>query len=191
MTASTSAPVLSRSEVARLLALCACYDQRTVGEADVAAWHTALAGTTFAECETAIHAHVRISRDRVQPFDILDRVRAARRAATDRRALLPTGLVDRAAANAARERGMAAVYAVMGWAPGTDRETALAVACPVPWCAAAPGVPCHRPTRRTNAAEQRDPRTRMHPSRLDAAHDEDVESGSADQAADELVGGGT
>ncbi|MPZ84024.1 MAG: hypothetical protein GEV28_27970 [Actinophytocola sp.] len=184
---STNAPMMTRSEVTRLLALCACYDQRTVGEADVAAWHTALAGATFAECETAIHAHVRTSRDRVQPFDILGRVRVARREAADRRAVLPTGLTDRAAADAARERGMAAVYAVMGWTHDNDRETALSVACPVPWCAAAPGVPCRRSVRRGGASEPRDPRTRVHPSRLDSARDH---TDQAEQVDGEQVGGG-
>jgi hypothetical protein len=31
--------LISKSETAKLLALCAAFDQRTVGEADVEAWH--------------------------------------------------------------------------------------------------------------------------------------------------------
>ena len=135
---------LDRSEVARLLGLAASFDQRTVGQADVAAWQAALTGVTFGECEAAIIEHAKVSRDRVWPADILVRIRDAQRRRAERLTAIPTGATNRAQATAAARRGMAAIYARMGWADHGERASAMTVSCPVARCWAPVGRPCRR-----------------------------------------------
>jgi hypothetical protein len=48
---------MTPSEVATLLAKCAAYDRRTIGEADVAAWHDALHDVSFADASAAVTEH--------------------------------------------------------------------------------------------------------------------------------------
>ena len=61
---------MNRADAARLLALAAAYDCRTVGETDVAAWHLALDGLDPERCKAAIVRHYRESTDRVMPAHI-------------------------------------------------------------------------------------------------------------------------
>ncbi|MCK2237725.1 MULTISPECIES: hypothetical protein [unclassified Crossiella] len=161
------------SEAARLLALAAAYDQRTVGEADVLAWRTALCGTSFAECESAILAHVRRETVRVTPAHILDRVQADRRMRADRRAALPTG-ADRATAAEAAQRGLALIREQMGWpAPSTAQLTALERPCPHPGCQAVATVLCRRVgSLRLARVLGRAGAVRLHPSRFNTTRQE-------------------
>jgi hypothetical protein len=135
---------LDRSEIARLLGMAASFDQRTVGQADVAAWQAALTGVTYGECEAAILAHAKASRERVTPADILVRIRDTQRRRTERLTAIPTGTTNRAQATAASKRGMAHVYAQMGWTYNAQRAAAMSVSCPVARCWAPVGRPCRK-----------------------------------------------
>jgi hypothetical protein len=70
---------MTRSEAATLLAFCAAYDQRTVGQADVAAWFLALQRYPLGLARDAVTAHYRERRDRIMPADITAHIRAQRR----------------------------------------------------------------------------------------------------------------
>lgn len=59
-----------KSETARLLQMCATFDLRTVGEADVEAWHAVIGGLTFEACREAVIEHYAESRDRIMPSDV-------------------------------------------------------------------------------------------------------------------------
>lgn len=67
------------SETATLLAMVAAYDRRTVGQADVAAWHTELEPYDLATCTAAVRAHYGESREWLMPGDVVQRVKAIRR----------------------------------------------------------------------------------------------------------------
>lgn len=72
---------MNRAETAQLLAMMQTYDQRTVGETDVIAWHSAVGDLQFSECGTAVIGHYRDHTDRVMPANVREAVQAARRAA--------------------------------------------------------------------------------------------------------------
>jgi len=81
------------AEVAKLLAKCAAYDQRTVGEADVLAWHEILARVDLADAFEAVRRHYAESRERVMPADILRlsrQIREERNRATAEPLALPS-----------------------------------------------------------------------------------------------------
>jgi hypothetical protein len=74
---------MTRSEAAKLLAFCAAYDQRTIGEADVLAWTEALESPwvpniDLDEAQQAVVAHYQETTQRVGVADILKRVKAWR-----------------------------------------------------------------------------------------------------------------
>jgi hypothetical protein len=71
------------SEVAQLLAFCAAFDRRTVGEADAMAWHTVLGHIPYEQAREAVTAHYSNTREWIMPADILQRVRKARAAVLD------------------------------------------------------------------------------------------------------------
>jgi hypothetical protein len=66
---------VTRSEAARLLAIAAGIDQRTIGDADVQAWQMVLADITLDDAITALTAHYRATTHRVMPADIVQRVK--------------------------------------------------------------------------------------------------------------------
>lgn len=82
---------MTPAQTAALLAMCAAYDQRTIGQADVAAWHAALDGIHPDDARAAVVAHYRRSRERIMPADV---VAAARRARADRLAAGPEPVPD-------------------------------------------------------------------------------------------------
>lgn len=59
-----------KSETARLLQMCAAYDLRTVGEADVEAWHAVICGLTFDTCREAVIEHYSDSAERIMPSHV-------------------------------------------------------------------------------------------------------------------------
>lgn len=61
-----------------MLALCAAFDQRTTGTADVVAWLEVIGDITHADAAQAVKDHYRETRERVMPADIRERVRAMR-----------------------------------------------------------------------------------------------------------------
>ena len=58
---------MTPADIARLLAACAAYDRRTVGEMDIIAWHKAIGALDYAD-----------SRDWIMPADVAAGVRAIR-----------------------------------------------------------------------------------------------------------------
>lgn len=123
---------MTPGDTARLLAKLAAFDQRTVGEPDVLAWHEVLGHFDLQDCLVAVTEHYREETRRAMPADIRRlaiRIRDTRKDAAERLALaaapplpdrseqvralvravadsLPTpDLYERAKARARRERG--------------------------------------------------------------------------------------
>ena len=67
-----------KTEIVQLLAQVAAYDRRTVGEADVEAWHTVLADIPLADAVQAVSDHYRRSRDWIMPAEVLATARRLR-----------------------------------------------------------------------------------------------------------------
>lgn len=57
-----------------VLALCAAFDRRTVGEADAHAWHDVIGDLDFEDAKRAVRDHYRASREFVMPSDVRQRV---------------------------------------------------------------------------------------------------------------------
>jgi hypothetical protein len=72
------------AETAKLLALCAAYDNRTTGRADTAAWHQVVGDFTYADAQAAVVAYYRDNRERIMPADVRRGVSAIRRARVER-----------------------------------------------------------------------------------------------------------
>ena len=75
--------MITKSDTAKLLALCAAYDQRTIGEADVEAWHESLdcpwvPNIDLEEAHAAVISHYRETQQRIAPADVIKRVKADR-----------------------------------------------------------------------------------------------------------------
>lgn len=70
---------MNRAETARLLTMCAAYDNRTPSEAAVIAWHEALADLAFEDAKTAVVDHYRASREWIMPADVRQRIVEIRR----------------------------------------------------------------------------------------------------------------
>ncbi|MEU2603226.1 hypothetical protein [Streptomyces albus] len=66
---------MTLSETADLLSIAAGIDQRTIGEADVRAWHMVLNDINFDAAAKALRAHYRNETRRVLPADIVRRVK--------------------------------------------------------------------------------------------------------------------
>src|SRR5215469_5851592 len=74
---------MKKSETATLLAFCAAFDQRTIGDADVLAWTEALSSPWvpnmgLEEAQAAVIEHYRGTSDRIAPADVLKRVKDTR-----------------------------------------------------------------------------------------------------------------
>ena len=74
---------MTRSEIAKLLAFCAAYDQRTIGDADVLAWDEALdspwvPNIDLDEAQEAVVTHYRETTQRISVADVLKRVKTWR-----------------------------------------------------------------------------------------------------------------
>ena len=74
---------MTPDETVDLLTLVQSYDRRTVGEADVAAWHLAIGDQPYADAQNAVIAHYRESREWIMPADIRQRVREIRQGRLD------------------------------------------------------------------------------------------------------------
>jgi|SRR5690606_17625076 len=62
---------MTPAETAKVLAACAAFDQRTVGKADVAAWHNALGELEYQDARDAVTRHYRTSTERIMPMHVL------------------------------------------------------------------------------------------------------------------------
>lgn len=61
---------MNLSETAELLALCAAFDSRTIGEADVYAWQSVLERVDAEVGKDAVRAHYATHRERIMPADV-------------------------------------------------------------------------------------------------------------------------
>lgn len=66
---------MTLAETADLLSIAAALDYRTIGEADVRAWHMTLADIDFTAATAALTAHYRDTTRRAMPADIVQRVK--------------------------------------------------------------------------------------------------------------------
>lgn len=80
---------MNLEEVAVVLTLIASYDQRTLGDSDVIAWHEALLDLPFDLSRGAVVQHHATSTDRIKPAHITQLVKAAQQDAAMRRPALP------------------------------------------------------------------------------------------------------
>lgn len=73
-------PSMSKAEVAALLAFIAAFDQRTIGEADVEAWHLVARHSKWDKdaAGQAVVAHYAETKHRIMPADITVGIRARR-----------------------------------------------------------------------------------------------------------------
>lgn len=63
------------SETALMLAQMQAYDQRTVGESDVIAWHSLLSDAPFEDCQEAVRRHYAEHTERIMPAHVRRLVR--------------------------------------------------------------------------------------------------------------------
>jgi len=66
------------AEVARVLAKASAFDQRTIGETDVAAWHEILGRLDYADALGAVTRHYTETRERIMPADVIRHARSIR-----------------------------------------------------------------------------------------------------------------
>lgn len=69
---------MTPADVAKVLTKCAAYDRRTIGQADVAAWHEILDTTELVDGLDAVRRHYRATREWAMPADILTHARVAK-----------------------------------------------------------------------------------------------------------------
>lgn len=69
---------MNRSEAAQALTVAAAYDNRSIGQTNVAAWTKALDDLRLSDVVDAIHAHYRDSSDFLQPAHIRKAVQQIR-----------------------------------------------------------------------------------------------------------------
>ena len=62
---------MKKHEVAELLAICAGFDQRTVGKADVEAWYAVIREEDFKAARARVLSWYANSRERIMPADVL------------------------------------------------------------------------------------------------------------------------
>lgn len=119
---------MKKSEAALILAAAAARDLRTVGEADVLAWHEDLEDITYPEAREALKRHYRNSTDRIMPAHIRQHVRVIRdeqrrQSAHEVRAL-PSRFEDDASRDERTSRGAQMVREALAAAlsPKVDEE---------------------------------------------------------------------
>jgi hypothetical protein len=69
---------MNATEVSKVLARMALYDNRKVGDLDVIAWLDVIGDLPFADAEQAVITHYQESRERIMPADVRQRVKAVR-----------------------------------------------------------------------------------------------------------------
>lgn len=69
---------MTPDQVALVLTKAAAIDQRTIGAADVMAWHEILERVAFDDATEAVRRHYAASRDRIMPADVLRIARVVR-----------------------------------------------------------------------------------------------------------------
>lgn len=69
---------MNRNDVADVLTAISAYDQRTVGEPDIIAWHAAIGDLPKDVAIEAVAMHHKISAERIKPFHVNELVRNIR-----------------------------------------------------------------------------------------------------------------
>lgn len=110
--------MMTPEDIVDVLTKAAAFDQRTVGEADVLAWHEVLHRLDLADALAAVSRHYTESRERIMPADVVRLVRAIReeRARIERRhevRELPGKFEDDAGRDARLKAGTAKVRKVI------------------------------------------------------------------------------
>lgn len=92
---------MTPSDAARILAVAAVYDRRTIGNVEAQAWADALDGLDPRDCAEAVRAHYRDSTTWLMPAHVRELVKARKRAdATARHDAQVFAEIERAKANA-------------------------------------------------------------------------------------------
>lgn len=92
---------MTPADTGKVLMKVAAYDQRTVGAADIAAWHEVIGGLDIADCLNAVTVHYREQSTRAMPADIrklalgIRDARQARERQNDRRLAIEAGPTTR------------------------------------------------------------------------------------------------
>lgn len=142
---------MNRNETVDLLTGIAAFDQRTIGDADVEAWHAVVAPLDCRDAVEAVVLHHKMSPNRIKPFDVVD---GCRRLANDRAERENSD--QRQAREALRDRklGLTQGDTQLGGLPiaGADGDpipTAYEVNAAInrtcPTCHAHPDTPCTNP----------------------------------------------
>lgn len=110
---------MTPEDVIDVLAKAAAFDQRTVGQADVLAWHEILQRLERDDALAAVTRHYAESRERLMPADVLRHARSVREDRRGReRGSAPLALPSRYETDEERnirlERGMAQCKTVLG-----------------------------------------------------------------------------
>lgn len=158
---------MTRDEIIDLLTIAAAYDRRTVGEADITAFHLALGNLPFEDAQQAVVAHYTNSPEWLMPAHIRALVRQARERRITRRPI-PEPRPELTDDEAAYRTELGTTIRRMGdghasgkelttgrgskpsaeynRVRGADRDpvrvAAMAVPCPWPACQAAAGSAC-------------------------------------------------
>lgn len=69
---------MTPAQTAELLGMCAAFDRRTVGRADVTAWHLVLQDVDYTDAQQAVADHYRDNHDWIMPSDVRAGVRRIR-----------------------------------------------------------------------------------------------------------------
>lgn len=70
---------MTRAEVAALLSMCSAYDSRTIGEADVLAWHRIIGHLPAVQAQAAVVDHYTRESRRIMPADVMAGAKRIRR----------------------------------------------------------------------------------------------------------------
>ena len=118
---------MNRNETIDLLTAIAAFDQRTVGQADVAAWHAVVGDLDARDAAQAVIEHHKHSTDRIKPAHVISIVRGIRNDRANRenvkqcRELDPAGV----ASEDTRKRVTDMVRDL--WGPPTPQEKAARI----------------------------------------------------------------
>lgn len=134
---------MNLSEAGQILALATAYDRRTVGDADIAAWHAALDDLTFIDCKIAVRKHYRNTSRWLMPADVRELVRSLMVDRSQRMAIAPVasgaGMPEELRERVDGMFGMP-VDSPHPKVSGEQRRAGLSVRCP--YCGSTPGVAC-------------------------------------------------
>jgi hypothetical protein len=150
---------MTPAETAKLLAFAAAYDQRTIGETDVLAWHYIIGHRQLADALEAVKQYYAKHRERIMPADVNKLCREI----GNERWTDPS-------VNETLEQGRLKALDPARHIPGRrpNHEIPQWLTHPCPHCQAKPGRPCHVTLRRRELPLRY---SACHPSRADLAGD--------------------